>query len=459
MAIDRIVLSDALTAQVLTTITLGAVSAYAVLRCIYLLYFHPLSKFPGPRIAAVSNVWYGYHWLSGKYPWAIENTLRKYGDVVRIAPNELVFITPQASIDIYSPHQKRLESFVKTNFNDRGKDLGGLIWQQDPVKHREVAKKVFPAFSNRAIRATEPIVHKYMDYFVAKMKEAGDTTDGIELGRWTEWLAMDMSADLSWSEEMGQMRNMKNSLYLDVLLGFNAFTTVIQVFKRFPLLSPFQLFAAPVAKLSSLAAIEQMTRHSVGERIDKRDRTEHNDFFESIMPADSPLPTDQHDLTHLGSVAVQLMFAGFNPMSDWFYSTIYFLLEEAECYKLLTKEIRNAFKGYEDITPGALNSLQYVHACLEESLRLFNSNNTGLPRISPGAVIDGHYIPKGAYVQTSIFALARSPRYFHDPLHFRPQRWLPSDHPLYNPKFAKDELKGFLPFSVGPRQCMGKDIA
>ena len=34
--------------------------------------------------------------FSGRYPWAIEDVLRQYGDVVRIAPNELVFFTPQA---------------------------------------------------------------------------------------------------------------------------------------------------------------------------------------------------------------------------------------------------------------------------------------------------------------------------------------------------------------------------
>ena len=32
----------------------------------------------------------------GRYPWAVEDTLHKYGDVVRIAPNELCFFTPQA---------------------------------------------------------------------------------------------------------------------------------------------------------------------------------------------------------------------------------------------------------------------------------------------------------------------------------------------------------------------------
>lgn len=34
--------------------------------------------------------------FSGRYPWAIESALYKYGDVLRIAPNELCFFTPQA---------------------------------------------------------------------------------------------------------------------------------------------------------------------------------------------------------------------------------------------------------------------------------------------------------------------------------------------------------------------------
>lgn len=117
--------------------------------------------------------------------------------------------------DIYSPHHKNLESFVKTDFQDRGKDLGGIIWEQDPHRHREVARKLSPAFSSRSVRKMEPLVHRYIDYFVVKMKELG--SDGVALVQWTNWLAMDLSADLAWNEKMNQMRDSNVALFDDGL--------------------------------------------------------------------------------------------------------------------------------------------------------------------------------------------------------------------------------------------------
>ena len=161
--------------------------------------------------------------FSGRYPWAIEDALHKYGDVLRIAPNELCFFTPQAFLgkysiytlqhstdapsDIYSPHEKNLEVFAKTNFQNRGKDLGGIVWEEDPVRHREVVKKLSPAFSSRSIKALEPVAHEYMDYFVTRMKELGSEPTGVGLMEWTNWLAMDQAADMAWNEKLHQMRD------------------------------------------------------------------------------------------------------------------------------------------------------------------------------------------------------------------------------------------------------------
>ncbi len=116
-----------------------------------------------------------------------------------------------APSDIYSPHQRNLEAFVKTDFQNRGEDLGGIAWEEDPVRHREVAKKLSPAFSSKSIKALEPVAHEYMDYFVAKMKELGSEPTGVGLVEWTNWLAMDQAADMAWNEKLHQMRDRRLS--------------------------------------------------------------------------------------------------------------------------------------------------------------------------------------------------------------------------------------------------------
>lgn len=61
-------------------------------------------------------------------------------------------------------------------------------------------------------------------------------------------------------------------------------------------------------------------------------------------------------------------------------------------------------------------------------------------------------------IQSSLFALGRSNRFFHDARRFRPQRWLSPSHPLYDAAFAADSCKGLPTFSLGPRACSGREL-
>jgi cytochrome P450 len=87
------------------------------------------------------------------------------------------------------------------------------------------------------------------------------------------------------------------------------------------------------------------------------------------------------------------------------------------------------------------------------------SNLTGLPRISPGAIVEGKHIPKGTHVQSCLWVLARHPDYLHEPLRFQPQRWLPGSHPMHDCEFVNDHLKRLHPFSLGPKVCEGREMA
>ncbi|KAI1079391.1 isotrichodermin C-15 hydroxylase [Whalleya microplaca] len=433
--------------------------SYTASRCIYLLYFHPASKFPGPKLAAISNFYYVYSWLRGRYPWAVEQLAKEYGDVVRVAPNEIVFSVPQAALDIYNPAVKSHETWVKTDLMDFGTGDLGFIWENDPVKRREVAKKVLPAFSTKASKAKEPTVQMYINMFVDKMKELGSAPEGIDLNRWLLWLAVDMSADLAYSRELHHMRDTKNTEFLETLLGTNLYVTFVQVSKRIPLLGIFSIFFIPPRVIRSIPNFFKMTSQAVQNRIDNRGNTTHPDFIDYMLPADAPVPTTTKEKIHIEQVATQLFIAGFDPVQITLFSSVFFLLKNPDSYTTLLNEIRNAFQDYNDITPDALVDMKYLNAVIHETLRVHVATITGLPRKSPGAMVAGVYVPKGIVCQISNFTICRDSRFFYDPLNFHPERWLQPDHPRYDAKFSNDDLKGFYPFSIGPRACSGREIA
>ncbi|KAK2477201.1 hypothetical protein H9L39_12425 [Fusarium oxysporum f. sp. albedinis] len=108
-------------------------------------------------------------------------------------------------------------------------------------------------------------------------------------------------------------------------------------------------------------------------------------------------------------------------------------------------------------TPAA--QLQYLHACIEETLRIYPPAAETPPRVCPGATIGGKYIPKGTVVTVYQWATFRNPSNFADPDSFQAERWLPKTHALYDEKYAGDKRAVFKPFSYGARDCIGKNLA
>ena len=63
------------------TVAAGLVATYCLIGVIYRLYFHPLAKFPGPKLAA-ATLWYEFYYdciLYGQYTFKIGRMHEKYG--------------------------------------------------------------------------------------------------------------------------------------------------------------------------------------------------------------------------------------------------------------------------------------------------------------------------------------------------------------------------------------------
>ncbi|KAB7500131.1 Cytochrome P450 4c3, partial [Armadillidium nasatum] len=63
-----------------------------------------------------------------------------------------------------------------------------------------------------------------------------------------------------------------------------------------------------------------------------------------------------------------------------------------------------------------------------------------------------YVIPKGTDTAIFTYALHRDPKHFPEPLSFKPERFFPENSAQRNPY-------AYVPFSAGPRNCIGQKFA
>jgi len=127
-------------------------------------------------------------------------------------------------------------------------------------------------------------------------------------------------------------------------------------------------------------------------------------------------------------------------------------MKNAATQKRLVDEIRSSFESYESICGSSCEQLPYLKAVINEGLRIFPAIPMGLPRVSPGATVDGIYIPAGVEVATHTWSVQRNPACWTNPEEFIPERWLDKE-------YEDEDKSASQPFSLGPRACIGRNLA
>jgi len=149
------------------------------------------------------------------------------------------------------------------------------------------------------------------------------------------------------------------------------------------------------------------------------------------------------------------MLAGTETTATLLSGVTYHLLQNPTILDKLVAEIRTTFNTPNDISIISLQQLKYLNACLQEGLRMYPPVPVGMKRqtVPEGADILGEHIPGNTRVAVTHYAAYRSTYNFHLPNSFVPERWLGDE------RFASDKRNVLEPFSYGPRNCLGKNLA
>ena len=156
-----------------------------------------------------------------------------------------------------------------------------------------------------------------------------------------------------------------------------------------------------------------------------------------------------------------LLEAGSDTTSSTLYAFLQAMLLYPEAKKMAQTEIEKVV-GDRLPTMDDEPSLQYIRACIKETLRWMPTTLLGaVPHaVSKDDDYMGHRIPEGGGVLNNVWAINMDPKRHPEPRRFEPERYIDDTQSLYDSAANSDGTKrDIFTFGAGRRICPGMHVA
>ncbi|KAF2395907.1 cytochrome P450 [Trichodelitschia bisporula] len=449
---------------------LAALIIATLARAVYRLTLHPLAKFPGPKLAAVS---YKYEFFydgirPGTYNSHIALLHATYGPVVRINPSELHISDPRFIDTLYAVGGRRRDK--SAYFLNAFGSIAAMSGFATPGhEHHRLRRAPLNRFFSRAsIARLEPLVHELAQRLCDRLL-AWEGRGSFDVAMAYSCYTTDVITAYCFGQAHGFLDREGGGWEPNLRPAIHAGCRTLPVMRQWPwIFSIINSLPDALAKAMDpdlaiwIDHLNALTAHigTIKARFDKGGKADlPESVFVELLQSD--LPDAEKTVPRLGAEASSLISAG-TETTAWTLSVLTFhLLDKPAMLERLTGELDRAAPDPKRLPPWAsLERLPFLSACILEALRLSYGVATRLARVAPDEdlVYEGkgvrYVIPRGTAVSMANPLIHHNEEIFPEPLEFVPERWLDGKGG------RRRDLEGYLlSFSKGSRQCLGMNLA
>ncbi|KAF2005008.1 cytochrome P450 ClCP1 [Amniculicola lignicola CBS 123094] len=438
-------------------LAIGALVTYILLFGIYNLTLHPLRSYPGPLLWRAYRIPWCISTLGGRFPFDVLEFHKKYGPVVRVAPDELSYSTSKALKPIYGHHNATSEGFTEFD-KDRTQYVASMngVWNilaARATEHGRFRRMFSHSFSEKGMRELQPKIQTYVELLIRGLKESAGP-EFLDILAWYNWTTFDMIGDLAFGESFRCLEEKRTDPWIQA---------VFDNIKAVPIIGAIQVYGLEwllpylIPKRLMKQRILNFDRNV--QMIEKRieQGTSQGDFWDKVIETSDYEKGTGMTKPEMVANASILVLGGSETTATLLSGTTYLLLTNPEKLEKLQDEVRGVFNHEAEIDLMSVGKLDYMLAVLDEGMRIFppvpNQGNRVVP--AGGADVAGKWVAGGTSLQVNQYAANRLETNFTRPEAFVPERWL-ADSPE---EFANDDRSARAAFSLGPRNCIGRNLA
>ncbi|GJE99306.1 cytochrome P450 [Phanerochaete sordida] len=414
---------------------------------------HPLARYPGPVLAKVSKLYHVWRIWPGKQHIYIQRLHDRYGDMVRIGPNEVSIRDASCITPVLGA--QGLPKGPMFNGRHLWPETHSLIGFRDPKEHQRRRRPWNRAFNSASVKEFNPIIQ-------ARVHELGDALAAregqvLDLAEWIGFFTYDFMGDMVFGGWTHMVRDGAdhNGLWKLIKSGLK----VAFVYEHVPWLSYYAKklpgAGSDVKQMRAMAFGQTEKRYAAG--------TTSRDLFYYLGNEDGAEKADPPKAVVM-SDGVTALIAGSDTTSSVLASLFYCLLRSPEAYARLQAEVDKFYpRGEDALDPKHIPDMQYLEAVINEGLRLFPAVPSGsqrAPEVGKGdRVVGPYFIPEGTQTRVHFWSVHRDARNFSHPDTFWPERWLIAEGAQAQPAGFVHNANAWVPFSFGPSNCVGKNLA